>query len=217
MGFYADFIFRPRIFSVLLAFLGLLLFWFLPPFDHPALKIRSTSLPSPPRPESSVSLRPQIFKRPLHSRSTNLIVFVHYISTDFFPNDLYEYRILRLVLLRILGDPGAVSWAGRKGATKVFKHGRKSVWKRSSRLFSYGDDLPENLFKIIAQEPKKSTSGWHASLKIDAAFQIIYQQSLFKKNGKYCAPHHPQRILGSYWSPQIPWSWAIQWSKLLAL
>ena len=28
----------------------------------------------------------------------------------------------------ILGDPGAVSWAGRKGATKVFKYGRKSPW-----------------------------------------------------------------------------------------
>ena len=28
----------------------------------------------------------------------------------------------------ILGDPGAVSRAGRKGATKVFKHGRKSPW-----------------------------------------------------------------------------------------
>ena len=28
----------------------------------------------------------------------------------------------------ILGDPGAVSLAGLKGATKVFKHGRKSPW-----------------------------------------------------------------------------------------
>ena len=28
----------------------------------------------------------------------------------------------------ILGDPGAVSQAGLKGATKVFKHGRKSPW-----------------------------------------------------------------------------------------
>ena len=28
----------------------------------------------------------------------------------------------------ILGDPGAVSRAGRKGATKVFKHRRKSLW-----------------------------------------------------------------------------------------
>ena len=28
----------------------------------------------------------------------------------------------------ILGGPGAVSWAGRNGATKVFKHGRKSPW-----------------------------------------------------------------------------------------
>ena len=30
--------------------------------------------------------------------------------------------------LSILGDPGAVSRAGRKGATKVFKHRRKSPW-----------------------------------------------------------------------------------------
>ena len=28
----------------------------------------------------------------------------------------------------ILGDLGAVSWVGRKGATKVFKYGRKSPW-----------------------------------------------------------------------------------------
>ena len=32
------------------------------------------------------------------------------------------------VLHTILRDPGAVSRAGRKGATKVFKHGRKSPW-----------------------------------------------------------------------------------------
>ena len=31
----------------------------------------------------------------------------------------------------ILGDPGAVSWAGRKCATKVYKHGRKSPWVRT--------------------------------------------------------------------------------------
>ena len=29
---------------------------------------------------------------------------------------------------RILGDPGAVSRAGRKGVTKVFKYKRKSPW-----------------------------------------------------------------------------------------
>ena len=29
----------------------------------------------------------------------------------------------------ILGDPGAVSWVGRKGATKVFKHEQKSLWE----------------------------------------------------------------------------------------
>ena len=28
----------------------------------------------------------------------------------------------------ILGDPGAVSRVERKGATKVFKYGRKSPW-----------------------------------------------------------------------------------------
>ena len=31
-------------------------------------------------------------------------------------------------LISILGDPGAVSRAGLKGATKVFKHRRKSPW-----------------------------------------------------------------------------------------
>ena len=30
--------------------------------------------------------------------------------------------------MAILGDPGAVSRAGLKGATKGFKHGRKSPW-----------------------------------------------------------------------------------------
>ena len=33
-----------------------------------------------------------------------------------------------IVFTPILGDPGAVSRAGRKGATKVFKHRRKSPW-----------------------------------------------------------------------------------------
>ena len=34
----------------------------------------------------------------------------------------------KLYVYIILGDPGLVSRAGRKGATKVFKHGRKSPW-----------------------------------------------------------------------------------------
>ena len=84
-------------------------------------------------------------------------------------------------------------------------------------LFCYRDDLAKNLFKIIARECKKSTSGWRESLKMVAGFQSINQQSLFQKNGKYCAMHHPRRTLGSCWSPQIPWSWAIQWPKLLGL
>ena len=34
--------------------------------------------------------------------------------------------LISFYIKRILGDPGAGSWAGLKGATKVFKHGRKS-------------------------------------------------------------------------------------------
>ena len=57
-------------------------------------------------------------------------------------------KTLTCCVQHILGDPEAVSWAGRKGATKVFKHKRKSLWvptlrgfsacawKLSSRLFS---------------------------------------------------------------------------------
>ena len=36
----------------------------------------------------------------------------------------------------ILGDSGAVSRAGLKGATKVFKHGRKNPWADSHRTIS---------------------------------------------------------------------------------
>ena len=35
---------------------------------------------------------------------------------------------LKVFISSILGDPGAVSRVGRKGATKVFKHERKSPW-----------------------------------------------------------------------------------------
>ena len=85
-------------------------------------------------------------------------------------------------------------------------------------LFSYRDDLPKNLFKNIAQECKKSTCGWSASLKMVATFWTSsINNRCSKKNGKYCAMHHPRRTLGSCWSPQIPWSWAIQWPKLLGL
>ena len=36
--------------------------------------------------------------------------------------------VASVAIRRILGDPGAVSRVGRKGATKVFKYGRKSPW-----------------------------------------------------------------------------------------
>ena len=43
---------------------------------------------------------------------------------------MFFWRILAFLLsvLVILGDPGAVSRAGRKVATKVLKHRRKSPW-----------------------------------------------------------------------------------------
>ena len=42
--------------------------------------------------------------------------------------DLLGARLLLFLFPRIFGDPGAVSRAGLKGATKVFKHRRKSPW-----------------------------------------------------------------------------------------
>ena len=84
--------------------------------------------------------------------------------------------------------------------------------------FSYGDDLPKNLFKTIVQECKKSPSGWRACLKMVAAFNSSHlSTTLVPKSGKYCTTHHPRRTLGSCSSPLIPWSWYIQWSKLLEL
>ena len=42
------------------------------------------------------------------------------------------YAALAINSNPILRDPGAVSRAGRKCATKVYKHGRKSRWGRLS-------------------------------------------------------------------------------------
>ena len=36
----------------------------------------------------------------------------------------------------ILGDPGAVSRVGKKGAKKVFKHGQKSLWVPTHQIIS---------------------------------------------------------------------------------
>ena len=45
-----------------------------------------------------------------------------------YPRTLESLTVCRFLYKgsTIPGDPGAVSWVGRKGATKVFKHGRKS-------------------------------------------------------------------------------------------
>ena len=36
----------------------------------------------------------------------------------------------------VLGDPGAVSRVGKKGAKKVFKHGQKSLWVPTHQIIS---------------------------------------------------------------------------------
>ena len=41
---------------------------------------------------------------------------------------LTEYINMPDAIYNILGDPGAVSRVRRKGATKLFKYGRKSPW-----------------------------------------------------------------------------------------
>ena len=51
------------------------------------------------------------------------------ISESFFSRPKRDNLVPRVLSYQpILGDPGAVSRAGLKGATKVFKHRRKSPW-----------------------------------------------------------------------------------------
>ena len=44
-----------------------------------------------------------------------------------------------------------------------------------SFVYSYRDDLSKNVFKITAQEFKKSTFGWRASLKNVAALTAYFE------------------------------------------
>ena len=51
---------------------------------------------------------------------------------DFFTMSLPSESLdLKVHNRDILGDPGAVSWAGRKCARKGYKHGRKRPWVRT--------------------------------------------------------------------------------------
>ena len=56
--------------------------------------------------------------------------FLKYCSyvLKLFDNTFLDLKILGGGGISILGDPGAVSWVGRKGRTNVFKYGRKSPW-----------------------------------------------------------------------------------------
>ena len=51
----------------------------------------------------------------------------HFTSMDCTLEPRYSH-VTQVSGYSILGEPGAVSRAGRKGATKVFKHRRKSPW-----------------------------------------------------------------------------------------
>ena len=74
----------------------------------------------------------------------------------------------RGLLSRILGDPGAVSRVGRKGATKVFKFGRKHP-RRPRDSQSGREKRRDESFQVWAKEPlgtdshlasSKNSSGW---------------------------------------------------------
>ena len=53
-------------------------------------------------------------------------------------------------LISILGDPGAVSRAELKSATKVFKHGRKSPWVTTlTRPFPNGQENAGSCFVLL--------------------------------------------------------------------
>ena len=48
-------------------------------------------------------------------------------------DNYFQLEIIKwLCTVIIPGDPGAVSWVGRKGGTKVFKYGQKSPWYQLS-------------------------------------------------------------------------------------
>ena len=55
-------------------------------------------------------------------------------------------------------------------------------------LNSYRDDLRKNLLKITAQECKKSTSGWRASLLLKHPINMLYMLTWWGGHGdlRYC-------------------------------
>ena len=57
-----------------------------------------------------------------------LLFKCNYAMNDLSVKSVFYRELLECWLEFILGDPGAVSRVGRKGATKVFKNGRKSPW-----------------------------------------------------------------------------------------
>ena len=71
-----------------------------------------------------------------NERKNSILMTRHY--TDLGSTSDWSYRVGNLIqqirsttqiwVLTIFGDPGAVSRVGRKGATRVFKRGRKSPW-----------------------------------------------------------------------------------------
>ena len=66
------------------------------------------------------------WKKGRRHRKREVTKFMHVSDVHF---DLfYNQSVSEDTSCRILGDPGAVSRVERKGATKVFKYGRKSPW-----------------------------------------------------------------------------------------
>ena len=58
----------------------------------------------------------------------SIVLYTNMAAMTSSENHLYIFYFGFTWPFTILGDPKAVSRAGRKGVTKVFKHGRKSPW-----------------------------------------------------------------------------------------
>ena len=87
----------------------------------------------------------------------------------------------RGLLSRILGDPGAVSRVGRKGATKVFKYGRKHP-RRPRDSQSGREKRRDESFQVRAKEPlgtdshlasSKNSSGWRLLIGYKKCFVLL--------------------------------------------
>ena len=99
---------------------------------------------------------------------------------------------------------------GEKARRKFSSTGGRAlppVLENVRRAFSLMETIcPKICSKSSLKIPKSPIPVDMRPSKSTLLFKSSINNRCSKKNGKYCATHHLQRILGSYWSPQIPWS-----------